>query len=129
MTSRRSEVSAVVEEDSILLMIPIQYVDKWIIEFPTWKSLIFKTYQNRFNDLLLTIDSIAFRKVDERLLEYLERKARVLKSNIINAKHEEIANELNTSREVVSRLLKQLERMGKVKLGRNRIEMLNNITV
>ena len=94
-------------------------------EYPTWKSLIFKTYQNRFNDLLLTIDSIAFLKVDERLLDYLEKKTRALKNNVIAGTHEEIALALNTSREVVSRLLKKLEKMGKVKLGRNRIEVLS----
>lgn len=124
MTTRKSEVRAVAEEPSILLLIPIQYVDKWIIEYPTWKSLIFQAYQKRFNDLLQTIDSIAFRKVDERLLDYLERKTKVLKTRIITSTHEEIATELNSSREVISRLLKQLENLGKVKLGRNKIELL-----
>jgi CRP/FNR family transcriptional regulator, anaerobic regulatory protein len=124
MTTRKSEVRAIAEEPSILLLIPIQYVDKWIIEYPTWKSLIFQAYQKRFNDLLQTIDSIAFSKVDERLMNYIERKTKVLKTNIITSTHEEIAAELNSSREVISRLLKQLENMGKVKLGRNKIELL-----
>lgn len=124
MTTRKSEVTAVAEEDAIMLLIPLQYTDRWMVEYPTWKRFIFSTYQNRFNDLLLTIDSIAFLKVDERLMEYLERKSRTLGTNIISATHEQIAGELNTRREVVSRLLKKLEELGKVRLGRNRIELL-----
>ena len=74
--------------------------------------------------MLKTIDSIAFHKMDERLLEYLEKKSEAIKSKILNVTHQEIALDLNASREAISRLLKQAEKLGKVRLGRNKVELL-----
>jgi CRP/FNR family transcriptional regulator len=106
-------------------MIPVEYVEKWMEKYPSWKSFVFGTYQKRFEEMLNAIDSIAFKKMDERLLEYLERKKNTLKTKELIITHEEIANDIGTSREVISRLLKQLERMGEIKLYRNKIELLS----
>jgi CRP/FNR family transcriptional regulator len=106
-------------------MIPVEYVEKWMEKYPSWKSFVFGTYQKRFEEMLNAIDSIAFKKMVERLLEYLERKKNTLKTKELIITHEEIANDIGTSREVISRLLKQLERMGEIKLYRNKIELLS----
>jgi CRP/FNR family transcriptional regulator len=125
LSLRKSEVKAIAEEKTEMLMIPVEYVEKWMEKYPSWKSFVFGTYQKRFEEMLNAIDSIAFKKMDERLLEYLERKKNALNTKELNITHEEIANDIGTSREVISRLLKQLERMGAVKLSRNKIELLS----
>lgn len=125
MSLRKSEVRAVAEEKTQMLMIPVEFVEEWMEKYPGWKSFVFSTYQKRFEEMLTTIDSIAFKKMDERLLEYLEKKSNMLSTKDFNITHEEIARDLGTSREVISRLLKQLERMGDVKLSRNKIELLS----
>jgi len=83
-----------------------------------------RSYDNRLMEMVRTIDSIAFKKMDARLVEYLEKKAAALGTNIINATHQNIAADLNASREAVSRLLKSLEKEGMVKLHRNKVELL-----
>lgn len=125
LSLRKSEVKAIAEEKTDMLMIPVEYVEKWMEKYPSWKSFVFGTYQKRFEEMLNAIDSIAFKKMDERLLEYLERKKNTLKTKELIITHEEIANDIGTSREVISRLLKQLERMGEIKLYRNKIELLS----
>jgi CRP/FNR family transcriptional regulator len=123
MANQRSEIRAVAEEDSAFIAIPIQYLDEWMSRYPDWKNLVMQTYSSRFRDLLNTIDNIAFRNMDERLEEYLYAKSRAAQSNTINITHQEIASELGTSREVISRLLKQMEKKGKIQLGRNKVEV------
>ena len=83
-----------------------------------------RSYDQRMRDLIKTIDSIAFKKMDERLLEYLEQKVQVNTNPVLSTTHQSIAYDLNASREAISRLLKQLEKQGRVKLGRNKIELL-----
>lgn len=122
-SGQNSEIRAIAEDDVELVMIPTDYIDKWSFEFQGWKNFIMETYHKRFEELLNTIDEIAFKKMDERLKNYLKKKALVNEKNIINATHMEIANDLNSSREVISRLLKQLEKKGEIKLGRNSIDV------
>lgn len=124
MANQKSEIRAVAEEDSEFIAIPIQYLDLWMHEYNDWKNLVMQTYSNRFRDLLNTIDNIAFRNMDERVEEYLFSKTQALQTSTINITHQEIATELGTSREVISRLLKQLEKKGKIALGRNKIEVM-----
>ena len=93
-------------------------------EYPEWLDYIFKLYHKRFEELLEVINAVAFKKVDERLLLLLNKKAELLGNKTIVVTHEQLANELGTARVVVSRLLKQLETTGAVKLGRNRITLL-----
>ncbi|PLK45836.1 Crp/Fnr family transcriptional regulator [Emticicia sp. TH156] len=121
---KQSEILAVTDEATTLISIPIEKVEEWMTRYNSWKQFVFMTYQRRFEDLLNTIDQIAFHKLDDRLLMLLKRKAKACNCKVFLTTHEELANELATSREVVSRLLKQLEKLGKVKLSRNRIELL-----
>ncbi|MBN8824210.1 MULTISPECIES: Crp/Fnr family transcriptional regulator [unclassified Spirosoma] len=122
--SRRSEITAVAEEETELIAIPVDKVDEWLCRYSTWKQFVFQTYQKRFDNLLTTIDEVTFHKLDERLLTYLQKKMQSCQCRELTITHEEIANELATSREVISRLLKQLEKMNKLKLQRGKIEMV-----
>ena len=123
-SGQRSTIRAIAEDDSEYLAIPAQYSDEWIIKYPSWKNFVMNTYSERFEELLKTIDQLAFKKMDERLSKYLHDKAELHDNSVIHISHQEIAYDLNTSREVISRLLKQLENMGAIKLGRNRIVIL-----
>ena len=119
-----SEIKAVAEDDTELLAVPVQVMDEWLTKYPTWKSFVMRTIRGRFNDMLRTIDQIAFQKLDERLVSYLKEKSRATGSTLINLSHEQIATELATSRVVISRLLKRLENDKKVLLYRNQIKLL-----
>ncbi len=122
-----SEIKAVAEEDTELLLVPVQLMDQWLVKYPTWKSFVMKTIRDRFNDLLKTIDQVVFQKLDERLVSYLKEKSKATDSTLINLSHEQIATELATSRVVISRLLKRLENDKKVLLYRNQIKLLNTL--
>ena len=122
---RQSEITAIANEKTKLIAIPVDKIEEWITKYSTWRQFVFMTYQKRFEDLLGVIDQIAFQKLDDRLLGLLNRKSKQCGCSVFNITHEELGNELATSREVVSRLLKQLERIGKVRLSRNRIELLD----
>ena len=122
--SQKSEIIAVAESDTELIMIPIEKMEVWTAQYKSWKNFVFNTYNHRIKDLLETVDSIAFLKMDERLIKYLEEKSRISDDGIIHKTHQEIADELHTSRVVISRLLKTLERKGKVTIERNRVKLL-----
>lgn len=119
-----SKVKAEVEEDAEIIFIPVEKISYFIKEFPQWLDYIFKLYHKRFEELLDMVNSIAFKKVDERLLDLLKKKEDLVNDKTILITHEQLANELGTARVVVSRLLKQLEEDGVVRLGRNRIDLL-----
>jgi len=121
---KKSEFSAIAEEDSLLWLIPVQAMDSWVAKYESFRRFVFRAYQARFDELLQAIDSVAFMKMDERLFKYLLDKKQASGSFVIHKTHEQIANELNTSRVVVSRLLKKLEQEGKIEQYRNRIEVL-----
>jgi len=124
LSGQRSTIRAVAEEQTEFLSIPVRYSDEWMVRFKTWKNFVMNTYAERFEELLKTIDQLAFKKMDERLSKYLHDKATLHNHSEIHISHQEIASDLNTSREVISRLLKQLENIGAIKLGRNRIVIL-----
>ena len=121
-----SKVRAEVEEDAEILFLPVDKVSLFIKEYPQWLDYIFRLYHKRFEELLEVINAIAFKKVDERLLTLLRKKAELTNSNQLQITHEQLANELGTARVVISRLLKQLEENGVVQLGRNKIVLVNN---
>jgi len=125
LSKKKSTIRAEAEEETWYISIPISYLDEWMLKYQSWKEFIMNTYALRFEELLLTVDELAFNKLDQRLLHYLEDKVKVSGSNTITVSHREIAYDLNSSREVISRLLKQLERMGDIKLGRGKIEMFS----
>ncbi|NIF07825.1 Crp/Fnr family transcriptional regulator [Chryseobacterium sp. Tr-659] len=124
MHNEKSIVKAEVEEDAEILFLPVDKVSLFIKEHPEWLDYIFRLYHKRFEELLDIINAIAFKKVDERLLNLLQKKSEFTHSDTINTTHEQLANELGTARVVVSRLLKQLEEEGRLKLGRNKIVLL-----
>ena len=117
----KSKIRAIAETDSKLIMIPIKKMEEWSEKYKSWRHFVFESYNNRLNEMLETIDSIAFLKMDERLIKYLVEKVRISKNNTIYKTHQEIAYELHTSRVVISRLLKKLETLGKIELNRSYI--------
>ncbi|MBK7410561.1 MAG: Crp/Fnr family transcriptional regulator [Saprospirales bacterium] len=123
MMNKKSEIRTVAEDDTELIAIPVRYMDEWMSKYQSWKNFVMRTYDLRMYELVRTIDDIAFKKMDERLLQYLEKKAEATQSNVISVTHQDIAYDLHASREAISRLLKQLEKEGIVKLGRNKIEL------
>lgn len=124
MHNETSKVKAEVEEDAEILFLPMDKVALFIKKYPQWLDYIFRLYHKRFEELLEIVNAIAFKKVDDRLLSLLYKKQELTGNNILNITHEQLANELGTARTVVSRLLKQLEDIGKVKLGRNKIILM-----
>lgn len=122
-----SEIKAVAEEDVELLAVPNTIMDQWLVKYPSWKSFVMKTIHHRFNELLKTIDQIAFQKLDDRLIYYLKEKSKATNSTLINLSHQQIAEELATARVVISRLLKKLENEKKVLLYRNQIKLLRQL--
>lgn len=124
MEARRSEVKAIAEDDVELLAIPLQKLDEWICKYPSWKSYIMRSFNDRFTELLRSIETIAFKKLDERLVVYLQDKKKYSGSTVLKVSHNMIADELATSRVVISRLLKQLENERKIILYRNEIKLL-----
>lgn len=124
MGTSKSKIRAVAEKDSSLLMIPVENMQIWFHNNNSWRNFILESYQTRFDEMLETIDNIAFMKMDERLHKYLINKTVLHSSKTLVVKHQEIAEDLHTSRVVISRLLKQLENDNKIKLSRNKIEIL-----
>lgn len=121
---KKSEVKAIAEDNVELIAIPHIKLDEWLCKYPSWKKYIMRSFNERFLELLRSIESIAFHKLDERLIAYLKEKHRLTGSTVIKASHYLIADDLATSRVVISRLLKQLENDGKVLLYRNEIKLL-----
>jgi CRP/FNR family transcriptional regulator len=119
-----SKVKAEVDDDAEILFLPVDKVSLFIKEYPQWLDYIFRLYHKRFEELLEIVNAIAFKKVDERMLALLNKKTELTGNKTLNITHEQLANELGTARVVVSRLLKQLEEIGKVKLGRNKITLV-----
>ena len=111
--------------ESTVLSIPLHYVDEWMGKYKSWAQFAVSTYRQRFDELLQTIDHIAFRNMDERLLFYLKRHQEKLKTNIVTTSFTEIAQDLNSSREVISRLMRKLADKGMVYLHRSHIEILD----
>jgi CRP/FNR family transcriptional regulator len=122
--AKKSEVKAIAEDDVELIAIPHVKLDEWLCKYPSWKNYIMRSFNERFIELLKSIESIAFHKLDERLIAYLKEKQRHTGSSVIKASHNLIADELATSRVVISRLLKQLENSKKIILYRNEIKLL-----
>ncbi|HRG33648.1 MAG: Crp/Fnr family transcriptional regulator [Saprospiraceae bacterium] len=119
-----SEIKAVAEENSKLLMVPVHLMDEWLTRYQTWKAFVMQTMSARFTELLKTIDQVAFQNLDIRLVNYLKQKTKSTGSSLVNLSHKQIAEDLNTNRVVISRLLKKLEDQKKILLYRNQIKIL-----
>ncbi len=122
--AKKSEVKAIAEDEVEIIGIPHTKLDEWLCKYPSWKNYVMRSFNERFIELLKSIESIAFHKLDERLIAYLKEKKRLSGSSVIKASHNSIADELATSRVVISRLLKQLENNKKIILYRNEIKLM-----
>lgn len=125
MEAKRSEIKAIAEDNVELITIPHNKLDEWLFKYPSWKSYVFSSFTHRFNELLKSLESVAFHKLDERLVNYLKNKSKVSGKTSILLSHNQIAEEMGTSRVVISRLLKQLENDKKLILYRNEIKLLS----
>lgn len=124
LEAKKSEVRAIAEDDVELIAIPHLKLDEWLCKYPSWKNYIMHSFNERFIELLKTIDAIAFEKLDERLINYLKKKSEVFGKSALQLSHNQIAEEMGTSRVVISRLLKRLENDQKILLYRNEIKLL-----
>lgn len=125
MGQTKSEIRAVTETDTKVIMIPVEKMGEWMSKYKSWQVFILQSYHNRMLELLEAIDTIAFLKMDKRILKYLRDKAMINGNDVLNTTHQDIAYDLHTSRVVVSRILKTLENEGKINLFRNSIKLLD----
>ncbi|MEM9822574.1 MAG: Crp/Fnr family transcriptional regulator [Bacteroidota bacterium] len=121
---KKSEIRAITESDALICMIPIQRMEDWLIKYKSWRIFVFDSYDSRMKEMLETIDSLAFYNMEQRLYKYLKDRAMVLQSPTLEITHYHIANDLNTSRVVISRLMKKLMLDHKIATNRNRVTVL-----
>ncbi len=122
--NKKSEIRAQAEMETTVAMIPNQYLNEWLAKYGSWRSFILNSYSSRMNEMLGAIDNLAFSKMEDRILNYLKEKVRLTDDRILTVTHQDIALDLNTSRVVVSRILKKLENEDKIVLLRNEIRVL-----
>ncbi|HRQ83705.1 MAG TPA: Crp/Fnr family transcriptional regulator [Flavobacteriales bacterium] len=122
VAKRVSNVRAVVEEDAELLMIPVRYVDEWMV-YPEWRKFVNEVQAQRYEELLEAFEVVAFHKLDEQLWNYLLKRAQASGERVLQLTHQQIADELGSPREVITRLLQQLRADGRVTLGRGEVEV------
>ncbi|MDH3244220.1 MAG: Crp/Fnr family transcriptional regulator [Saprospiraceae bacterium] len=125
MMNKKSQIRTQAVEDTTLIGIPIRYMDAWMSRYQSWKNFVMQSYDTKMMELVLVLDSVAFDDMDRRLQKYLRARAESTGTKEILVTHQEIASDLNASREAISRLLKKLENIGEVELGRNRIKLLS----
>jgi CRP/FNR family transcriptional regulator len=124
MKNETSKIKAIVEEDAEIMLIPADKAKEWVRKYPDWTEFIFDLYQKRFEELLDVVNSVAFQKIDARLLHLIKQKTQLYNSNEISVTHQQLADELGITREAASRVLKQMEKDHLVILSRNKIELL-----
>jgi CRP/FNR family transcriptional regulator len=124
MKNETSKIKAIVEEDADIMLIPADKAKQWVKKYPDWTEFIFDLYQKRFEELLDVVNSVAFQKIDTRLLHLIKQKAQLYQTKEITVTHQQLADELGISREATSRVLKQMEKDGLLILSRNKIELL-----
>lgn len=127
MLSQTSVIKGVAEEDTVLLCIPVTLMDEWMLKYASWKRYVMTTILNRFTEMIKCIDEVAFKKLDERLINYLKEKSKIAGSSVLNLTHQHIADELGTNRVVVSRLLKKLENDKKLLIYNKQIKLLKDL--
>jgi len=123
--SAKSKVRGIVEIDSEIIFIPIEKLEEWLVKYKSWRTFVIDSYNIRLSEMLEAIDTLAFMNMDQRLFKYLTDKVKIMRNTTLNTTHRNIAQDLNTSRVVISRLLKQFENDNKIKLYRNKIEILD----
>ena len=124
MKNETSKIKAIVEEDAEIILIPADKAKEWVRKYPEWTDFIFNLYQKRFVELLEVVNSVAFQKIDTRLLHLIKQKTQLYQSKEISVTHQQLADELGITREATSRVLKQMEKENLLILSRNKIELL-----
>jgi CRP/FNR family transcriptional regulator len=124
MTTQISSIKSTAEEECVLYVIPGKVADEWMQQYQSWKKFIMTTILDGFTEVVKSIDDVAFRKMDDRLISYLKEKSKISGSALINLTHQQVADDLGTNRVVVSRLLKKLETDGRLLLFRSQIKLL-----
>lgn len=119
MANKKSNINAVTEEETEVIMLPVALLDNWMCKYPSWKQFVMQTFQNRFRELIDTVDTLAFLKLDERLVKFFTDRHQKSGATTYTGTHQQLALQLNTSREVISRMLKKLEHEGKIEISRN----------
>ena len=125
MGQKKSEIKAVAETEVEFISVPVEKMKDWTKKYESWMAFVFDSYNNRFDEMMQSIDSLAFGNMHDRLVKYLKDQVMIRKTTTLDHSHQDIAYDLHTSRVVISRLLKNLEREGIIKLGRNKISVLN----
>lgn len=121
----RSTIKGITDGPTEVLFIPVKLMDEWMQKYSTWRAFVLDSYNTRLTEMLSAIDNLAFNNMEERLIKYLVDKAYVLKSHNLPITHHQIANDLHSSRVVISRLMKKLDHAGKLTQHRNRVELLD----
>lgn len=124
MKNETSKIKAIVEEDADIMLIPADKAKEWVKKYPDWTEFIFDLYQKRFEELLDVVNSVAFQKIDTRLLHLIKQKVQLYKSKEISVTHQQLADELGITREATSRTLKQMEKDHLLVLSRNKIQLV-----
>lgn len=124
MKNETSKIKAIVEEDADIMLIPADKAKEWVKKYPDWTEFIFDLYQKRFEELLDVVNSVAFQKIDARLLHLIKQKTQLYNSKEISVTHQQLADELGITREATSRVLKQMEKDQLLVLSRNKIALL-----
>lgn len=122
MAQQTSNVNAVAELETQVILLPVELLDQWLSKYPTWKQFVMQSFQIRFREMIDTLDSVAFLRLDERLEKYFKDRHKKSGATSFSGTHQDLALQLNSSREVISRLLKKLEKDGKIELSRNFID-------
>ncbi len=125
MGETRSEIRAVAERDTTLIMIPVSKMEEWTAKYKSWRNFVFESYHARLSEMLDAIDALAFMNMDQRLMRYLRDKAKINRDEVIHSTHQQIAYDMHTSRVVISRLLKKLELENRISLQRNQIKVID----
>jgi CRP/FNR family transcriptional regulator, anaerobic regulatory protein len=124
--SKKSVFEVIIETDMEAVFVPVDKIDEWLVNYKSWRRFIIDSYHFRLMEMLESIDSLAFTNLNERLFKYLTNKVKRYNSKVLQITHQEIANDLNTSRVVVSRIIKQLQDEGKIISTRNKIKLFDN---
>jgi CRP/FNR family transcriptional regulator, anaerobic regulatory protein len=127
MMSQLSQVKGTAEEDLSMLCVPVPIMEEWMHKYPSWKKFVIGTIVNEYMDIIKSVDDVTFKKMDERLVNFLKGKSKLSGSSLINLSHQQIADELGTNRVVISRLLKKFENDKRLLLFRNQIKLLKDL--
>jgi len=127
MMSKPSQVEGSAEEDLTMLCVPVAVMEEWMVKYPSWKKFVIATIVNEFIDVIKSVDEVTFKKMDDRLVNYLKEKSKITGSSLVNLSHQQIADEMGTNRVVISRLLKKLENDKRLLLFRNQIKLLKEL--